>query len=110
MSTEFLTAIYQTLKQVPAGRIVNYGRLALAAGYPGYARAVGKALHALDEQYPDVAWWRVVNREGRISTNCPEHTALEQRQRLEAEGIEFDQRGYISWQRFGWLETSELEF
>ena len=108
--TDFMHAIYTTLKRVPAGRVVNYGRLAMVAGYPGYARAVGNALHALDEVYDDVAWWRVINHAGRISTNCPIHTATEQRARLEAEGVQFNEQGYINWQRDGWLENEAVEF
>ena len=107
--TEFAQALHRVLQQIPAGRVINYGRLALVADYPGYARAVGNALHALDEVYPDVPWWRVINHAGRISTNCPVHTATEQRRRLEAEGVEFNEQGYVSWQRFGWLENEDVQ-
>jgi methylated-DNA-protein-cysteine methyltransferase-like protein len=106
--TDFQEALYTTLRRIPAGRVINYGRLALVAGYPGHARAVGNALHALDERYRDVPWWRVINHAGRISTNCPVHTALEQRARLEAEGVRFNEQGYISWQRDGWLENEAI--
>lgn len=106
--TDFQEALYATLQRIPAGRVINYGRLALVAGYPGYARAVGNALHALDERYPDVPWWRVLNHAGRISTNCPVHTAVEQRWRLEAEGVQFNEQGYINWQRDGWLENEDI--
>lgn len=107
--TEFNEAIYRVLSRMPAGRVINYGRLALLAGYPGHARAVGRALHSLDEQYPGLPWWRVINRAGRISTNCPTHTAIEQRQRLEAEGVEFNAQGLIDWSTFGWLETEDVQ-
>jgi len=106
--TEFNEAIYAALRRVPPGRVVNYGRLALVAGYPGHARAVGRALHTLDESYPDVPWWRVINAAGRISTNCPTHTAIEQRARLESEGVEFNEQGFISWGRHGWLENEDI--
>lgn len=106
--TDFQRALLRVLRQMPPGTVINYGRLALIAGYPGYARAVGNALHALDEEHPDVPWWRVINRAGRISTNCPTHTAAEQRRRLEAEGVAFDEQGRISWQRFGWLENAPV--
>ena len=35
--------------------------------------------------------------------------AEEQRILLEAEGIEFDSRGFIDWQRFGWEGLSAVE-
>ena len=106
--TEFQQAIYRVLQQMPAGYVINYGRLALLAGYPGHARAVGNALHALDEVRPGLPWWRVINRAGRISTNCSIHTAIEQRRRLEAEGVEFNEQGFVDWARFGWLENFEV--
>lgn len=106
--TDFQQALYATLQRIPAGCVINYGRLALVAGYPGYARAVGNALHALDEIHPGIPWWRVINHAGRISTNCPIHTATEQRARLEAEGVQFNEQGYINWQRHGWLENEDI--
>jgi methylated-DNA-protein-cysteine methyltransferase related protein len=104
---DFHEAVLRVMRRIPAGRVVNYGRVALLAGYPGAARAIGNALHALDEQQAAVPWWRVINRAGRISTNCPTHTAQEQRRLLEAEGVLFNAEGYVSWRDFGWLETED---
>ncbi len=106
--TEFQQAIYRVVRRIPPGRVINYGRLALLAGYPGHARAVGNALHMLDEIYPDVPWWRVINRAGQISTRCPQHTMTEQRTRLEAEGVSFNAKGQADWARFGWLENEDV--
>ena len=102
---DFHQAVHGVMLRIPRGKVVNYGRVALLAGYPGAARAIGNALHALDEQADGVPWWRVINRAGRISTNCPTHTAQEQRRLLEAEGVTFNAEGYMSWREFGWLET-----
>lgn len=106
---DFNEAIYRVARRIPRGRVINYGRLAMLAGYPGAARAVGNALHSLDERYDDVPWWRVINRAGRISTDCTIHTPGTQRSMLEAEGVEFNENGAISWQRFGWLENERVE-
>ena len=54
-------------------------------------------------------WQRVINAEGRISIRHLRHAAEEQRSLLEAEGIEFDSRGFIDWQRFGWEGLSAVE-
>jgi methylated-DNA-protein-cysteine methyltransferase-like protein len=54
------------------------------------------------EERADVPWWRVINSQGRVSTGGREHGANVQQELLEAEGVEFDERGYVDWERFGW--------
>lgn len=70
-------------------------------GQPRAARAVGRALCALEDG-SDVPWWRVVNRNGEISIKCTIHGPALQRALLEGEGIEFDRAGRIDWAAFGW--------
>lgn len=43
-TTDYAAAIYRALQRVPAGRTTTYGELAAAAGRPGTARAVGRAM------------------------------------------------------------------
>ena len=99
---------YAVVGQVPAGCVATYGQIALLAGFPGNARQVGYALAALPEE-SGVPWQRVINAEGRISIRHLCRAAEEQRILLEAEGIEFDSRGFIDWQRFGWEGPSAVE-
>jgi methylated-DNA-[protein]-cysteine S-methyltransferase len=42
--TAFRLRVYQALREVRRGRVVDYGELASAAGSPGGARAVGQAM------------------------------------------------------------------
>ena len=77
-------------------------------GNPRAARTVGWALHSLPDG-SDVPWQRVINSQGRISTSCLEHAADHQRALLEAEGVEFDERGYVDSALFGWEGLSWLE-
>jgi len=94
--------IYAVVRRIPGGRVSTYGRVAAEAGLPGHARLVGYALHALPDHSP-VPWHRVVNVRGAISTRRSEPGgAVVQRLRLEREGVEFDARGRISLERFGW--------
>ncbi|RRR78291.1 MAG: MGMT family protein [Candidatus Viridilinea halotolerans] len=94
--------IYAIVRQIPAGRVSSYGRVALLAGLPGHARLVGYALHALRTSDPeDVPWWRVVNRHGFIS-NAYEPDM--QRALLEAEGVEVGEDHCIDLARFLWQE------
>jgi methylated-DNA-[protein]-cysteine S-methyltransferase len=40
----FIGSVYKALLSVPSGETVSYGELANMAGYPGAARAVGRAM------------------------------------------------------------------
>ena len=117
MRISFFEQVYRLARQVPPGKVTSYGAIARMLGQPHAARTVGWALHGLppagggDERGGDVPWWRVVNSRGRISTSCLEHGAGLQRTLLEAEGVEFDEHGYIDLERFGWegLPWPEIE-
>ena len=90
---------------IPLGRVVTYGEVAQLAGFPNQARQVGRILSQLprDSQLP---WHRVINAQGRLSFPPDSNAYQRQRDRLEAEGVEFS-RGRISLQRFG-LASLEL--
>jgi methylated-DNA-protein-cysteine methyltransferase related protein len=95
-------AIYSVVLRIPEGRVATYGQVARLAGMPGLARLVGYALSALKGQIP-VPWHRVVNAQGRISSRSDGSSAdLEQRLRLESEGVCFDERGRIPLDQFLW--------
>jgi len=106
----FFAQVYRLVRRVPSGKVISYGAIAAMLGHPRAARTVGWALHSLPDG-SDVPWHRVINSQGRISTSCWEHSAGLQRALLEAEGIEFDPRGYVDWARFGWkgLPWAEVE-
>lgn len=106
----FFDAIYVLVRQIPRGRVASYGQIAALLGHPRAARTVGWALSSLsDRQEEDVPWQRVINSEGRVSIRHLRHAADEQRALLEAEGVEFDLRGTIDWQRFGWEGLTAVE-
>lgn len=115
MTIGFFERVYRLVRQVPPGKVTSYGAIARMLGHPRAARTVGWALHSLppsvppgggDERGGDVPWQRVINSQGRISTSCREHSAELQRTLLEAEGVEFDEHGYVDWERFGWAGLS----
>jgi len=95
-------AIYDVVRRIPQGRVATYGQVARLAGMPGRARLVGYALSALRGQIP-VPWHRVVNAQGRISCRSDSGSAdLEQRLRLESEGVIFDAQDRIPLERYLW--------
>lgn len=97
----FNEQVYALVRRIPPGKVLSYGRVAWLLGIPKGARAVGWALHSLAHS-TDVPWQRVINAKGYISTSCVEHTAAIQRERLEAEGIVFDQYDHVDMARFMW--------
>lgn len=93
--------IYRVVRRIPQGRVASYGEVAALAGLPGRARQVGYALHALREGDP-LPWHRVLNARGEVSPRAEPGMEGLQREMLEAEGIEFDERGRLDFRRYGW--------
>ena len=109
-TTGFFEKVYRLVRQIPHGKVTSYGAIARMLEHPHAARTVGWALHSMPDG-SDVPWWRVINSRGYVSTTCREHAANVQRELLEDEGVEFDERGYVDWDRFGWegLPWHEVE-
>lgn len=84
---EFIEAATAVIASIPEGEVMTYGEIALEAGYPGAARAVGHLLAGggggSGSQLP---WWRVVNASGRL---VPGHERTHARL-LMAEGVELN--------------------
>ena len=78
-------AFRRVIRSVPKGRVSTYGKVAAAAGYPLYHRAVAKLLRsALLDGLP---WQRIVGAGGEIKLRG--EAAAEQRLRLNMEGVKF---------------------
>jgi methylated-DNA-protein-cysteine methyltransferase-like protein len=75
--------IVATIRKVPRGKVATYGGIARAAGHPGYSRLVARTLHGAF----DLPWQRIVGAGGEIKLRGD--YAIEQRLRLEAEGVTF---------------------
>jgi methylated-DNA-protein-cysteine methyltransferase-like protein len=92
--------VYEIVMRIPRGRVSTYGRIAEMSTVPRGARGVGWALAGLDSDRAQVVpWWRVINAAGRISN---EYNATLQRELLEAEGVIFNDHGYVDLKRFLW--------
>jgi methylated-DNA-protein-cysteine methyltransferase-like protein len=75
--------IRAAIKKIPRGKVSTYGAVARAAGLPGHARQVARALH----RSFGLPWQRVLGAGGELKLRG-DH-AIEQRFRLEAEGVRF---------------------
>ncbi len=76
--------IWQTVQQIPAGKVASYGQIADLAGLPGRARLVGKALGHSPTPLP---WYRVVRSNLSLAFAPGSAEAAEQSALLRAEGV-----------------------
>jgi methylated-DNA-protein-cysteine methyltransferase-like protein len=75
--------IERAIRSIPPGKVSTYGAIARAAGFPGAARQVAAVLR----RGFGLPWQRVLGADGAIKLTGD--SALEQRFRLEAEGVRF---------------------
>jgi alkylated DNA nucleotide flippase Atl1 len=89
---QFSTYVEKVIKAIPKGTVMTYGEIALEAGFPGAARAVGTLLARSGGTLP---WWRVVNASGRL---IPDHE-VEHARRLKAEGVALTASGRVRFSK-----------
>lgn len=88
-------AFRRMILSIPPGKVSTYGRVAAAAGYPRYHRAVARLLRT--DQPDQLPWHRVLGAGGEIKLHGA--AAKEQRARLEMEGVRFNGR-MVDMERF----------
>ena len=98
----FKDRVIEIIKKIPAGRVTTYGTIATLAGLPRGGRLVGGVLHFNTEKH-NLAWQRIINRNGFISTRCLEHPKPLQKALLEQEGIEDSKDFVIDLKKYGWF-------
>lgn len=91
-----LNPFRQVIARVPRGRVITYGQVAAAAGFPRAARLTVRAL----KSGVGLPWHRVVAAGGRIA--LPGEEGREQRLRLEIEGVRF-RSGRVRIDLHGWM-------
>ena len=99
--------IYAVVKRIPRGSVASYGRIARMVHCS--ARQVGYAMAATPPG-EGIPWHRVINSKGEISArNSGGGGEARQRRKLLSEGVLFDARGRVDFDRFGWVEADECE-
>jgi methylated-DNA-protein-cysteine methyltransferase-like protein len=104
----YFELVWQMVRLIPPGKVTTYGRIAGYLPRPegmserAYAargaRMVGGAMAACPA---DVPWQRVINSQGKVSLR--QGSGVEkQRELLQAEGIEFDERDRVDLERYLW--------
>lgn len=82
----FDSAIWETVSSIAAGRVMSYGEVARAAGFPRHARMVSKAMGRSNTALP---WYRVVRSDRTLAFKPGSEAYNKQRALLEQEGVQF---------------------
>lgn len=95
--------VYAIVCRIPRGRVSTYGRIAAMTPVP-------RAPAALDGRCTRLVRRRRATCPGGASSTLPDASATSitpklQRALLEAEGIVFDERGYVDLKRYLWNEN-----
>ena len=98
--TSFHQNVWKVVSEIPSGHVLTYGEVAKLSGMPRQARRVSQAMRRAPRKM-ELPWHRVINSQGEIS--FPEESAgwLEQKDRLEGEGVVF-LNGKIDLEHFGY--------
>lgn len=101
----FKESIYRVVRMIPKGKVSTYGEVATWAGFPGAARACGRALKELED--PGVPWHRVINSQGKISGGGSLDRPSTQRTLLTVEGVKFRRSGTCDLRKHRWEGPAE---
>ncbi len=92
---ELRKTVYEIVSQIPRGKVLTYGAIALLADYPNHSRLVGRIMRdAPDGQLP---CHRVVSASGRLAPHYPAQAEL-----LAAEGVKLSPSGNVSLRTYLW--------
>jgi methylated-DNA-protein-cysteine methyltransferase-like protein len=95
---ELRIQIYQLVRQIPPGKVTNYGSIGAACEPPISGYICGRLMRNTPE---DVPWWRVVAKDGSLPTaKISPQAGREQRLLLENDGIEFERSGKVPQKYF----------
>lgn len=107
--TQYRQRVYEIVNQIPVGRVMTYGQIAVILGEGYTPRTIGYVMHAADTE--NVPWQRVINSQGACSTGRMTLPVNLQQQILEAEGVKFNEKGRCDLSVYQWspegFETKE---
>lgn len=93
--------VYEIVRQIPLGKVMTYGQIAIILGEGYTARTVGYVMHGADSE--NVPWQRVINSQGKCSTGRMTIPMNLQQELLEAEGIYFNASGKCNLNELQWF-------
>ena len=103
----FTEKVIEIIKQIPAGKVMTYGQIAIYAGSPRGARQVVRILHSMSEKH-QLPWYRVINAKGEIGFQDDESFFI-QKMSLESEGIQFIDNKSINLQKYEFYPSNIIK-
>jgi methylated-DNA-protein-cysteine methyltransferase related protein len=94
----FRNRVYEIVRQIPKGRVMTYGQIAVLCGNPRAARIVGGVAHFGD---PELPWQRVVKKDGGLATGYP-GGVQGHKEHLQAEGVKVSDGFKVDVERLLW--------
>ncbi len=93
-----IAQVYAIARAIPSGQVLSYGAVGARCRPPISGYICGRIMHGAVD---DVPWWRVVAKDGSLPIAKRNPTlAREQRDKLAAEGVTFDDEGRIHMSEF----------
>ena len=96
---QYRERVYDLVRQIPTGKIMTYGSVAIVLGDGYTPRTVGYVMHGSPDGVP---WQRVINSQGKCSTERLTMPVNLQQELLEAEGIVFSKSGKCDLTTYQW--------
>jgi methylated-DNA-protein-cysteine methyltransferase-like protein len=100
MNTSFRDRVYKIAAQIPEGKVATYGQIAMLAGSPGAARAVGTAMRN-NPDMKTVPCHRVVGSDGKMHGYAFGKGIESKKERLKKEGVSL-RGGKVDLQIYRW--------
>ncbi len=93
--------VYEIVRRIPSAMVMTYGQIAEMLGEGYTARTIGYVMHAADTE--NVPWQRVINSQGKCSTDKLMLPHNIQQKILEDEGVIFSESGKCDLNKYRWF-------
>jgi len=104
----FFEDVFDVVRQIPKGRVTNYGAIAKYLGSGLSSRMVGWAMNASHGLHPSIPAQRVVNRNGMLTGKHHFQTPTLMQELLEKDGVAVINDKVVEFAERYWDPEKEL--